>query len=181
MNMLVSCAGGQGAACVEGNPNSQTSESDYWLVGSASTNVYVNSSYVAAGTGTYTVKTLYVKLRKIGTPNYTMTFALCTSDGATPPQPSSCTDIGSISTGDVSADAYASYKLSYPTGYSQTNGTRYHIRVSTSGYGSGSDYIRWAGDPTFATAGSYASSDGSTWTAKDATFQHSFVLKNCVE
>jgi hypothetical protein len=175
---LMMMGGGVAAGCTETTPNSQTTDNDYWLLASNDTNVSLNTSYTAAATGT--IKTFYLTLDKTGTPSFTFTLAACTSDGATPPQPATCTVIGTMNTSAVTAKA--SYKFSYSTGYAQTSGTVYHLKLYTASSVDASNYIRWQANSGATGSGCYrALAAEASWVADDATCQHNFTLKNCVE
>lgn len=184
--MGVTMVGGGGGAtgCVETTPDSQSTQDGMAQLG-ISGRSYLQTPFTAAGVGTYKVQTIYVKLLKIGDPNAsgftTITVALCaTTNGTT--QTGSCTDIGTISTSDLTT-SYANYKLNYTTGdgYSLTNGTVYHIRLAVNAEGDASNYVRWGkNDAGF--SGVYYDSDGAgNYNTVDADAQGDFVLKNCVE
>lgn len=138
---------------------------------------YVETDFIADGTGTYPVKTVYVSLLDVGSPSNTITLALCTDSGG---NPDSCTNADGTLDGSTTTGTLAWYKFNFSTGYNLTNGTTYHIRLYASAV-STSNYHKWGYCTSASGREIRRSSDGSSWTSWGSDNQGNFKLTTCLE
>lgn len=146
--------------------------------------IYVGTSFTAAGTGTYNIRTAYVYLNNNSATKvpHTLTFYLCPISSTVPVANASCTAASAtLSSNDITT-SYAEYKFQFAApGFELTNGTQYAIKIHASDGLSASDYPQWGYDAAVTGQWVKLSPDDTNWETVDGSAQAAFKLTTCVE
>jgi hypothetical protein len=169
--------GGGSAACSYTLKDSNDTGDALGAIGFADTTTYSSNSFTS-GSG-YILKKLAVKIKKVGDGHgVTLTIYLCEDSSGKPTAIGSCTAIGTKAVADLTASS-VEYEFEYPTGYSISNATLYHIAFSTGTYGDASNYLWFSRNGATGTEDYCITEGGSIWSTNDATSDIVFKTYSC--
>ena len=162
-----------GGGC--GTQTNLTDAGEATLFGYDANYAYEYTGFSAGGTGTYSVKTIWIYLKDSGSPNIDVEASLCTDSGGAP---GSCTPMDSYYNGQP-GNLCVPIKFNISAGYEMTAGTTYNVRVQAQST-STDNYYRYCYSPT----GDYdtqRSSDGAGWSSIDSSSTAAIVTSTCLE
>lgn len=138
----------------------QGNDADSNWLSFASGHLYLASSFVASSS--YSLRRVLVDLLKTGAPTFNITARIYSDSSDSPGS-----QLGSTSTTVQAASgltgSFAAYEFVFPSDIALTNGTKYWVVLVASALGDGSNFVRWAGNPS-GTLKQKDSGDGSAWT-----------------
>ena len=141
---------------------------------------YFAFSYVAGGTGTYSVTSLSVPARKSNSPTGDVTAYLCADDSGKPAASASCTTMGTYDASTLKAvndlEGVTWMNFYNASGFSQTAGSTYWVKLFYDQDGTNQIIVSMYGTGT---TGAYYSTNDSTWDAIDASALGAHVIAKC--
>jgi hypothetical protein len=149
------------------------------LVGYNEENAYSKAmSWTEANAASgYTVKRVSVRLKKVGSPTFTITVNICTNN-ETGPKPNTCTAIGTLAASGLTT-SFVDYTVDYATGYAIADSTRYWIALMPDAVGDSSNHVMWESSATGDENLSAAGSNGTWFNAADTSFAGYFSVYKC--
>jgi hypothetical protein len=153
--------------------DSQTTQNDYWTLGSVISKTYAEASFTPSES--FSLTRIEVNLLKIGSPTFDITYYLY-SDNAGSPGYVLATGIATLDSSTLTGSyVYYGFNIS---GYSLISGTKYHHVLKSNTLGDGSNCVQWGCNSSVTGQNINHSQDASTWLPDDTNAQ--FDYKNYI-
>lgn len=147
----------------------QGNDTDQNHVGDSST-LHLASSFTAVSA--YSVAKAKVRLKKNGTPTFTLIAKLYTN-GTGPDSQTGADSVETLAATSITT-SYADYEFTWSSPIAVSNGTRYWLVLFISAFGDNSNYVQWAGNPSGTE--SQWGNNSSVWSQVQASMDGSLTL-----